>query len=284
MSKGRFPFESGRFVRRAAGRPIARPGLMARLDDADEMVVLVGGTGAGKSTLLDAWVVGRGGVFVDLACESLDAVPDDGVVAVDSATAGDVAALRRRRGVVVAVEHDPGIAGVVRVSPYELGFAEDETYQVLAAAFGDAEAADVLAPDLHLLTNGWPGLVSLAASWLAQHPALKRRERLVALARSEAGLAEYLIPAVVAGLTEHDRELVRRMAGLPGLDARTADRLDITEDLGPVAPFVQGLLRRPGWFVVPEGWKAALRAELPLSAAEAERLAGGFLAVLGQSR
>lgn len=274
VSKGLFPFESGRFVRRA-GRPIARPGLMARLDAADGMVVLVAGTGAGKSTLLDAWVAARGGALVDLAHEELEAVPADGVLAIDGVTDRHVPALRTlagRPGVVVAAQEELGLPGAVRLSSCELGFAEDETYQVLAAAFGDAEAADVLAPDLHLLTNGWPALVGLAGAWLAQHPAPLRRRRLLALARAEAGLAEFLIPAVLAGLAEADRELVRRLAYLPG-------PLGVAGDLVPVAPFAQGLLRRPGWFAVPAGWKAALRAELPLSAAEVERMAAAELAV-----
>ncbi|MFI5905900.1 hypothetical protein [Dactylosporangium sp. NPDC051541] len=253
MSKGRVPFGSGRVGRRAVHRPIARPGLLARLDAAPGIVVLTGGAGAGKSTLLDAW----------------------SGTAVDGVTAADVdEILRRHPGpkLVLATEEELAIPGAVQVSARELAFAEDETYQVLAAAFGDAEAADVLAPDLHLLTNGWPGLVALAAVWLAQQPALERRERLLTLARAEIGLAEYLVPAVVAGLSDGERELVRRLVHLPGIDARTADRLDITEDLAAVPPFVQELLRRPGWFVVPEGWKAALRAELPLSAAEVSRL------------
>jgi len=160
---------------------------------------------------------------------------------------------------VLAAEVDPGIAGALVIGAAELAFAEDETYQVLAAAFADAEAADVLAPDLHLLTNGWPSLVGLAAAWLAQHPAPRRRERLIELARSDAGLAEFLVPAVLAGLDEPGRELVRRLAYLPGPGP--------AEHPGPVTPFVQGLLRRPGSFVVPEGWKAALRALLPLGAA-----------------
>jgi ATP/maltotriose-dependent transcriptional regulator MalT len=285
VSQGWPSFGSGRFRRRTVGPPIARPGLMARLDAADGLVVLVGGAGAGKSTLLDAWVAARGGVFVDLAQpdqrHGLADAPADGVLAIDGVAAGDVAQIRglaERRGVVVAAEAE--ISGVERISAVELGFAEDETYQVLGAAFGDAAAADVLAPDLHLLTNGWPALVGLAAAWLAQHPEGERRERLLNLARVEIGLSEFLVPAVISGLGDADRELVRRLARLPGLDARTADRLDITEDLGAVAPFVQGLARRPGWFVVPEGWKAAIRAELPLSAAEVERLHADYSAAL----
>jgi ATP/maltotriose-dependent transcriptional regulator MalT len=258
---------------------------MGRLDAADGLVALVAGAGAGKSTLLDAWVAARGGTFVDLAQsggrQGLGDAPAYGVLAVDGVAAGDIAEVRwlaGRRSVVVAAEVE--ISGADRISAIELGFAEDETYQVLAAAFGDAEAADVLAPDLHLLTNGWPALVGLAAAWLAQYPAGERRERLLTLARAEIGLSEFLVPAVIGGLGDADRELVRRLARLPGLDARTADRLDITEDLGAVAPFVQGLARRPGWFVVPEGWKAAIRAELPLSAAEVERLRADYAAAL----
>ncbi|GAA3448977.1 P-loop NTPase family protein [Dactylosporangium matsuzakiense] len=259
VSKGRVPFGSGRLGRRAAARPIARPGLLARLDAAPGIVVLTGGAGAGKSTLLDAW---SGATADDVTAADVDDV------------------LRRHHGqkLVLATAEDLAIPGSVQVRADELAFAEDETYQVLAAAFADAEAADVLAPDLHLLTNGWPGLVALTAAWLAQHPAHERRARLLTLTRCEAELADYLVPAVVAGLSGAERELVRRLAHLPGIDARLADRLDITEDLRAIPPFVQELLRRPGWFVVPEGWKAALRAELPLSAAEYSRLRDAYFA------
>ncbi|WP_433054883.1 hypothetical protein [Dactylosporangium sp. CS-033363] len=226
-------------------------------------MVLVAGVGGGKSTLLDAWVAARGAVLVDLAVQGLDAVPAEGLTAIDGATARDVSALANRRGVVIAAEQDPGVAGAVVVTAAELAFAEDETYQVLAAAFGDAEAADVLAPDLHLLTNGWPGLVALAAAWLAQHPAGERRERLTALARAEEGLAEFLVPAVLGGLSADEREVVRRAVYAPAI-----------EDSRAVPPFVQGLLRRPGWFVVPAGWKAALRSLLPRGAAETRYFAG----------
>src|SRR4051812_42248349 len=95
VSKGWPPFGSGRFARRAARRPIARAGLMARLDAADGIVVLVGGAGAGKSTLLDAWVAARGGMLVDLAQQRLGDAPPDGTLAIDGAAAGDVAQIRR---------------------------------------------------------------------------------------------------------------------------------------------------------------------------------------------
>jgi hypothetical protein len=258
---------------------------MARLDAADGMVVLAGGPGAGKSTLLDAWVAARGGVLAGLdgqdPREWADVLAQDGVVALDGVTAADgpgLAGLGRRRGVVVAVDEDPEVGGATVIGARELAFAEDETYQVLAGAFGDAEAADAIAPDVHLLTNGWPALVGLAGVWLAQHPAEERRDRLRALARVELGLAEYLVPAVLAGLDEADRELVRRLARLPDADARLADRLDITEDLAAVAPFVQPLARKPGWFAVPDGWRAAITRQLPMPDAEVAALRAAYAA------
>jgi hypothetical protein len=252
---------------------------MARLDAADGMVVLAGGPGAGKSTLLDAWVAARGGVLVGLD----EQAPREwaGVLALDGITAEDgpaLAGLARRPGVVVAADEDPAVEGAAVIGARDLAFAEDETYQVLAGAFGDAKAADAIAPDVHLLTNGWPALVGLAGVWLAQHPADERRDRLRALARVEADLAEYLVPAVLTGLDEADRELVRRLARLPDADARLADRLDITEHLTAVAPFVQPLARKPGWYAVPDGWRAAIARVLPMPDAEAAALRAAYAA------
>src|SRR5687768_18176587 len=86
-------FGPGRFGGRPVARPISRPGLMARLDAADGMVVLAGGPGAGKSTLLDAWVAARGGVLAGLdghdPREWADVLAQDGVVALDGVTAAD---------------------------------------------------------------------------------------------------------------------------------------------------------------------------------------------------
>ncbi|WP_432833970.1 hypothetical protein [Dactylosporangium sp. CA-092794] len=166
----------------------------------------------------------------------------------------------------------------MRISGAELAFAEDETYQVLAGVFGDAEAADELAPDLHLLTHGWPALVGLAGAWLGQQPAEERRERLRALARVDGDLGEHLVPAVVAGLDGEERELVRRLARLPWVNAALADRLDLTEDLEAVAPFVQSVARRPGWFAVPDGWRRPLQRELPMTDAEVATLQEAYAA------
>jgi ATP/maltotriose-dependent transcriptional regulator MalT len=153
-----------------------------------------------------------------------------------------------------------------RLGDAELGFAEDETYQVLAASLADAAAADALAPDLQLLTNGWPALVGLAAAWLAQHAPEQRGERLRALSRIHGPLLEYLVAAVLGGLNRDDRELVWRLAYLPGVDGALADRLDLTEDLVAMPPFVQPMPGRAGWFAVPNGLKTAVRRELPMSA------------------
>jgi hypothetical protein len=237
VSRGRQSFGSGSFGRGAGWRPIPRPGLLARIAAAAGPVVLLGGSGAGKSTLLDAWEAAHPGGLV-----------------------------------VVAAQTDPGIAGALFIGAAELAFAEDETYQVLAATLGDAEAADALAPDLHLLTNGWPALVALAGAWLGQQAPGERRGRLRGLARVEAGLAEHLVPQVIGGLGGEERELLRRLVWLPAVDAATADRLDLTENLRGVAPFIQGLARRPGWFTVPTGWKTAVQQALPLPAAAVAEL------------
>jgi ATP/maltotriose-dependent transcriptional regulator MalT len=258
--------------------------LTARLDAADGLVIVVGGAGAGKTTLLDAWVAARGGALVELGADGerarvRDVVRDAraGVVVLDGVEALPGAELRELRERIPAgvrlvlasrtpVSLDPGARPVgLWLGEADLAFAEDETYQVLAALFGDAEAADALAPDLHLLTHGWPALVGLAGAWLAGQPAEDRRGRLIALARAEGALEEYLVPAVLAGFTADELELVRRLTRLPGIDAALADRLDLTEDLVAVPPFVQGLARRAGWFAVPHGWKATLQRELPMS-------------------
>lgn len=266
---------------------------MARLDAADGIVLVVGGAGAGKTTLLDGWVAARGGMLIDLAERGAAGrehggrpawtteLAGGGVLAVDGVTEADLAevgGLPRRGGIVVAAEDELALDAAVRIGVEELAFAEDETYQVLAAAFGDAEAADELAPDLHLLTSGWPALVALAAAWLARSQAGDRQDCLRSLAQVDAGLAEHLVPALLAALSDDERELVRRMARLPGVDAALADRLDLTEDLAAVAPFVQAVARRPGWFAVPHGWRNALQRELPMSERAVAELRAAYAA------
>jgi ATP/maltotriose-dependent transcriptional regulator MalT len=283
VSKGREAFGSGHWSRRPAARPIPRPALLSRLDAADTMIVLLAAPGAGKSTLLDAWTATHAGTLTDLSQAPPQSWPPPaGPLAIDNVGAADaarLAPLANRRGVVVAATQDPGIPGATLITASELAFAEDETYQVLAGALADAEAADALAPDLHLLTHGWPALVSLSGAWLAQHPAPERRARLRALARVEDDLIEHLVPLVIAALPSADRELLRRLAHLPALDARLADHLDITEDLAPVPPFVQPLARRPGSYAVPDSWRPALTTrELPLAVDELDALQTAYRA------
>ncbi|MGI5246566.1 hypothetical protein [Dactylosporangium sp. CA-139066] len=277
-SKGQPAFGSGRFGRRPAARPIPRPALLARLAAAPGMVVLVAAPGAGKSTLLDAWSASHSATMIDAPSGW---PPPPGPLAIDGATPRDLPLLARlagRAGVVVAATEDLQVPGATVLTPRELAFAEDETYQVLAGALADAEAADALAPDLHLLTHGWPALVALAGAWLAQHPAPERRERLRALARVEGDLTAHLVPAVVAALPPADRDLLCRLARLPAVDARLADHLDITEDLGPVPPFLQPLARHPGWYAVPDPWRDALARELPLPDDELAALQSAYRA------
>jgi ATP/maltotriose-dependent transcriptional regulator MalT len=254
--------------------------LLDRLDAARGMVVLLAAPGAGKSTLLDLWAAARPATMI----ESLAAwEPIPGPLAIDGARPQDaprLAPLASRRAVVVAASEKLDIPGAELITARELALAEDETYQVLAGALSDAEAADALAPDLHLLTHGWPALVALSGAWLARFPARERLDRLRALARVEEDLTAYLVPAVIAALPPADRELLRRLVHLPALDARLADRLDLTEDLGAIVPFVQPLARRPGWYAVPASWHTAVAGELPLPAAELAALRSAFRAAM----
>ncbi|UWP82983.1 hypothetical protein [Dactylosporangium fulvum] len=277
MSKERIGFDAARFGRQPAPKPIGRPALLDRLGRSRErLTVVVAGAGAGKSTLLSAWVSACGVALLDLGTAPVETLQDvplvvDGIdeLPADSPLLPRLASLcttGTARLVLASRDSLPFDAGPAqRLGEADLAFAEDETYQVLAAAFGDAAAADALAPDLHLLTNGWPALVGLAAAWLAQQPASERAARLAVLARVSGSLQDHLVGAVLDGLSRDDRDLVQRLAQLPGIDAATADRLDLTEDLAAMPPFVQPVPGRPGWFAVPRGFRDAVRRHLPMS-------------------
>ncbi|MFB9182599.1 hypothetical protein ACFFX1_31050 [Dactylosporangium sucinum] len=268
MGKERFGFGPARFGRRPAVPPIARPALLERLDQVRNGVTLVvAGAGAGKSTLLSAWSAARGGVFVNLELDPPHH-EGDGPLVVDEATEAHVDWLRKlsHRRVVVAAQEVLPVQARQTLTARELAFAEDETYQVLAAALGDAAGADTLAPDVHLLTHGWPQTVGLAAAWLAQQSPAERAAKLRSLARVTEPLEPYLVGAVLDGLTRDDRELAQKLAHLPGVDARRADRLDLTEDLVALPPFVQPVAGKPGWFAVPGGLRVAVQRAAPLAA------------------
>src|SRR5262245_21592872 len=106
----------------------------------------------------------------------------------------------------------------------DLIFDVDETFQLLTIALGDAAAADEVAADLHTLTSGWPGQVSLGAAWLAQQPPAARRARLAAAHGFDAELSE----ALLAGAAEPTRALIRAAAYLPRVDARLMAELGLT--------------------------------------------------------
>ncbi|WP_238015385.1 hypothetical protein KZZ52_01345 [Dactylosporangium sp. AC04546] len=268
MGKERLGSGPARFGRRPAVPPIARSALLERLDRVDRGVTLVvAGAGAGKSTLLSAWSAGRGGVLLNLELDPPQG-PSGGTLVVDEADERHVEWINGLPNdrVVVAAQAPLPIRARQTVTARDLSFAEDETYQALGAALGDAAGADTLAPDLHLLTHGWPQAVGLAAAWLAQQKSAGEREaKLRSLARVDGPLERYLVGAVLDGLARDDRELVQKLAYLPGVDARRADRLDITENLVALPPFVQPVAGKPGWFAVPGGLRAAVQSEAPLS-------------------
>ncbi|MET7420342.1 hypothetical protein [Dactylosporangium sp. NPDC005555] len=163
-----------------------------------------------------------------------------------------------------------------RLGAGDLAFAEDETYQVLAAALADAAGADGLAPDLHLLTGGWPALVGLAAAWLARLPPADRAGSLRQLARVDEELREHLVGALITVLHVEERELVRRLAHLPAVDAATADALDLTEDLGGLPPIVLPVIGRRGFYAVPEPLREMVQQRLPLDERERQALLDRF--------
>jgi ATP/maltotriose-dependent transcriptional regulator MalT len=336
VSKGQHGFGAARFGRPPAPKPIGRPALLARLDTAPWLTLVVAGPGAGKSTLLNTWSAARHGRLVELGpllaagaagaadlrslltpavttlvVDGLETLPAGSPLLHDLAalcarppagwraaepprpglppapppaapapTAGSLVAGALPAGFrLVLASREPlpfPVGAALRLGDGELAFAEDETYQVLAASFADAAAADALAPDLHLLTNGWPELVGLAAAWLAQHAVGERGLRLGALGRTSGPLRERLVAAILDGLNREDRELVWRLAYLPGVDAATADRLDLTEHLVAVPPFVQPMPGRAGWFAVPNGLKDPVRRALPMSAEAREALLAAY--------
>jgi ATP/maltotriose-dependent transcriptional regulator MalT len=161
----------------------------------------------------------------------------------------------------------------------DLVFDVDETFQLLTVALGDAAAADEVAADLHTLTSGWPGQVSLGAAWLAQQPPGVRRARLAAFAGFDAELSD----AVLAGTDAPTRALVRAAAYLPRVDAKLM--LDVQQDragnssvpkpadlaaaealLVSAAPLLMPESGRPGWYEVSGAARTGVLAKDPLPA------------------
>jgi hypothetical protein len=253
---------------------------MARLDKAFEkpeqgpapVVVVVAGSGAGKSILLAQWAETRAAIMVR-AGAAVPEVPEGTVVIVDEAERNQ--AWAKLVGVVPLVlsgrEAVP-VGAVDRLGAGHLAFAEDETYQVLAAALADAAGADGLAPDLHLLTGGWPGLVGLAAAWLARLPQPDRSGSLRQLARVDEELREHLVGALITVLHADEREFIRRLAHLPAVDARLADALDLTEDLGSLPPLVMPVAGSSGFYAVQEPLRETIQRRLPLDERERQAL------------
>ncbi len=161
----------------------------------------------------------------------------------------------------------------------DLVFDVDETFQLLTVALGDAAAADEVAADLHTLTSGWPGQVSLGAAWLAQQPAGVRRARLAAFAGFDAELSD----AVLAGADPPTRSLVRAAAYLPRVDAKlmvdvgqddtpgdgtalpsTADIAAAEALLVRAAPLLMPESGRPGWYQVSAAARSGVLSKDPL--------------------
>jgi ATP/maltotriose-dependent transcriptional regulator MalT len=224
-----------------------------------------------------------------LVLDGLDRMPEDspGVAFVESlcrhAPRGLRLVLASRRPLPFPVDRLRA-AGLLReLGIEELAFAEDETYQALSAALGDAAAADALAPDLHLLTGGWPALVELAANWLAQHPPAERADRLGQLGQAVGPLAEYLITTLLAAQPSAERELIRRAANLPAVDAGLCEVLGLGGPLTARPPFIDPVPHRPGWFAVPPAQREIVLARLPLTEpARSDLLARAVAAYAGR--
>ncbi|MFC5000774.1 hypothetical protein ACFPIJ_23410 [Dactylosporangium cerinum] len=248
------------------------------------VVVVVAGSGAGKSTLLQQWAEPRGAVLVQLENGQVPAVGTgavtvlDGVerLAVDGPEWRSIVKLVGVVPLVLSGREPIPVAAVDRLGAGHLEFAEDETYQVLAGALADAAGADRLAPDLHLLTGGWPALVGLAAAWLARLPVADRGASLRQLARVDGPLRDHLVGVLLQALHHDEREFVRRLAHLPAIDAATADALDLTEDLGGLPPIVLPVYGKGGRYGVPEPLRETIQQRLPLAEPERRALLEAF--------
>jgi len=249
------------------------------------VVTVVAGSGAGKSTLLAQWAEARGATMIQLQDAQVPVVDGGGVVVVldgverlplDGAGWRAVVELMGVVPLVLSGREPIPVAAVDRLGAGHLAFAEDETYQVLAAALADAAGADGLAPDLHLLTGGWPALVGLAAAWLARLPATERGASLRQLARVDGPLREHLVGVLLQALHHDEREFVRRLAHLPAIDAATADALDLTEDLGGLPPLVLPVIGSGGRYAVPEPLRETIQQRLPLGESERQALLEAF--------
>jgi hypothetical protein len=254
--------------------------LLARLDRAfagrpqagragQPVVTVVAGSGAGKSTLLQQWAQASGAVVVQGAYEADELRGADAVVVLDGDEWGGAIGLVGVVPLVLSGREPIPVAAVDRLGAGHLAFAEDETYQVLAAALADAAGADGLAPDLHLLTGGWPALVGLAAAWLARLPAAERGPGLQQLGRVDGPLQDHLVGVLIAALHHEEREFVRRLAHLPAIDDAVAGALGLTEELGGLPPLVLPVGGGGGSYCVPERLRTVIQQRLPL--AEPER-------------
>ena len=243
------------------------------------------GSRAGKSTLLQQWAERGGAVMVQLENGRVPRGRQDGAVAVldgverlavDGPEWRSVVKLVGVVPLVLSGREPIPVAAVDRLGAGHLAFAEDETYQVLAAALADAAGADGLAPDLHLLTGGWPALVGLAAAWLARLPAADRGTSLRQLARVDGSLQDHLVGVLLQALHHDEREFIRRLAHLPAIDAATADALDLTEDLGGLPPVVLPVFGSGGRYGVPESLRKTIQQRLPLAEHERRALLEAF--------
>ncbi len=157
----------------------------------------------------------------------------------------------------------------------DLVFDVDETYQLLTIALGNAAEADQIAGDLHTLTAGWPGQVSLGAAWLAHQPADQRRGRLTNFAGSDGQLTE----AVLTSARPDVRAMVRVVAYLPRVSARlladtdyAPDPVNIDDLLMACAPMIMPESGRAGWYRISAAARAAVLTSHPLSPPERQGL------------
>ncbi|MDD7936570.1 LuxR family transcriptional regulator [Actinomycetospora straminea] len=177
---------------------------------------------------------------------------------------------------------------VTELRAEQLAFTPAESAALLAACGPDLTPAQVAV--LHERTGGWVAGLRLAALSLRDHP--DPDAFLAGFSGDERPVADYLVDEVLAGLTEAQQEVLRRISVAPRVPAGLAPRLagrddtaEVLDDLAHTTGLVAGSGARGDPYRLPELLRSHLVADLgrrgPALVAALERAAAAWWAEQG---